>query len=100
MPKAEPARSFGIGISTVKHYVGKAQRRGFGSEGTPGKRRKPHEGAMRLLESDLKGRPRRLPLARGAGFNIIANRYKGKRKSRGCYAPAPLTQIGLLSRFS
>jgi transposase len=53
MPKAEAARSFGIGISTVKGYVGKAHK---GEDLAPSrplcKMRKLDEGAMRLLESD------------------------------------------------
>ncbi len=58
IPKAETARSFGIGISTVKRYMSKAQK---GEDLAPrrptGRRRTLDEGAMRLLESDLKERP-------------------------------------------
>ena len=59
MPKAEAARSFGIGISTVKRYVGKAHKgEDLAPRRPPGKRRRTlGEGAMRLLESDLKERP-------------------------------------------
>ena len=58
MPKAETARTFGIGISTVKRYVGKAQKgEDLAPRKPPGKKRKLDEGAMRLLESDLKERP-------------------------------------------
>jgi hypothetical protein len=68
-PKAEPARSFGIGVPTLKRYVGKAHKgEDMVPRKPPGKRRKPHEGAMKLLESDLRERPRCLPLARGAAF--------------------------------
>ena len=55
MPKAEAARSFGIGISTVKRYVGKAQKgEDLAPRRAPGKRRTLDEEAMRLLGSDLK----------------------------------------------
>src|SRR3712207_1493823 len=58
MPKAEAARTFGIGISTVKRYVGKAQKgEDLAPRRAPGRRRTLDEGAMRLLESDLKERP-------------------------------------------
>jgi transposase len=58
MPKAEAARSFGIGISTVKRYVGKAHKgEDLAPRRPPGKSRKLDEGAMRLLEGDLKERP-------------------------------------------
>ena len=58
MPKAEAARTFGIGVSTVKRYVGKAQKgEDLAPRRAPGRRRTLDEGAMRLLESDLKERP-------------------------------------------
>jgi transposase len=58
MPKAEVARTFGIGISTVKRYAAKAQ----GGEPlqpgkAPGKRPKMDEKVSKLLEGDLKERP-------------------------------------------
>jgi transposase len=60
MPRAATARTFGIGISTVKRYVGKAQKgEDLAPKRPPGQRRKLDEGAMRLLESDLKDRPAR-----------------------------------------
>ena len=58
IPKAETARSFGIGVSTVKRYVGKAQKgEDLAPRRPPGRRRTLDEGAIRLLESDLKERP-------------------------------------------
>jgi transposase len=58
MPKAETARTFGIGISTVKRYVGKTHKgEDLAPRRPPGKKRKLDEGAMRLLESELKERP-------------------------------------------
>ncbi len=58
IPKAEAARSFGIGISTVKRYVGKAYKgEDLAPRKPPGKRPSLDEGSMKLLESDLKERP-------------------------------------------
>jgi transposase len=58
MPKAEAARTFGIGISTVKRYVSKAQRGESLEPGkAPGKRPKMDERVRKLLEEDLKERP-------------------------------------------
>ncbi len=58
MPKAEAARTFGIGISTVKRYVVKAHKgQDLAPRRAPGKRCTLDEEAMRLLESDLKVRP-------------------------------------------
>jgi transposase len=68
MPKAEVARSFGIGISTVKGYVDIAHKgEDLAPRRPPLRRRTLDEVAMRLLESDLKKRPA-LTLARGAAF--------------------------------
>jgi transposase len=57
-PKAQVARAFGLGISTVKRYVAK-ERRGedLDPKRPPGKRRKLEEAARRLLERDLEERP-------------------------------------------
>jgi transposase len=58
MPKAEAARSFGVGISTVKRYATKAQRGEPLEAGkAPGKRPKMDERVEKLLEEDLKERP-------------------------------------------
>ncbi len=58
MPKAEAARTFGVGISTVKRYVSKAQRGEPLEPGkAPGKRPKIGERERKLLEQDLKDRP-------------------------------------------
>ena len=58
MPKAEAARNFGIGISTVKRYVSKVHKgEDLAPSRAPGRRRTLDEGAMRLLESDLEERP-------------------------------------------
>ena len=58
MPKAEAARTFGVGISTVKRYATKAQRGESLEPGkAPGKRPKIDERVGKLLEADLKERP-------------------------------------------
>ena len=58
MPKAQAARTFGVGISTVKRYATKAQRGEPLEPGkAPGKRPKMDERVGKLLEEDLKERP-------------------------------------------
>ena len=58
MPKAQAARTFGVGISTVKRYAAKAQRGEPLEPGkAPGKRPKMDEQVRKLLEEDLKERP-------------------------------------------
>jgi transposase len=58
MPKAQAARTFGVGISTVKRYVSKARRGESLEPGkAPGKRPKMDERLRKLLQEDLKERP-------------------------------------------
>ena len=58
MPKAEAARTFGVGISTVKRYASKAQRgEPLEPAKAPGKRPKIDERVRKLLEEDLRERP-------------------------------------------
>src|SRR3712207_680342 len=58
MPKSEAARSFGVGISSVKRYVATArQGRSLAPKKRPGSKPKLDEGARRLLEADLEQRP-------------------------------------------
>jgi transposase len=58
MPKAEAARTFGVGISTVKRYATKAQRGESLAPGkAPGKRSKMDQKVSKLLEDDLLERP-------------------------------------------
>jgi transposase len=58
MPKAQAARTFGVGISTVKRYATKAQRGEPLEPGkAPSKRPKIDERLGKLLEEDLKERP-------------------------------------------
>ena len=58
MPKAEAARTFGVGISTVKRYAAKARRGESLRPGkAPGRRPKVDERVSKLLEEDLHERP-------------------------------------------
>src|SRR5215217_297521 len=58
MPKAQAARTFGVGITTVKRYATKAQRgEPLEPAKAPGKRPKIDERVGKLLEEDLKERP-------------------------------------------
>jgi transposase len=58
MPKAQAARTFGVGISTVKRYATKAQKGEPLEPGkAPGKRPKMDERLRKLLEEDLNERP-------------------------------------------
>ena len=58
MLKALAARTFGVGISTVKRYATKAQRGEPLEPGkAPGKRPKIDERVGKLLEEDLNERP-------------------------------------------
>ena len=57
-PKAQAARTFGVGISTVKRYATKVRRGESLEPGkAPGKRPKIDERVGKLLEEDLKERP-------------------------------------------
>jgi transposase len=76
-PKAEAARAFGVGISSVKRYVAAyRQGRSLAPKKRPGSRPKMDEGARRLLEADLEDRPaatlpeRREFLERAAGVRV------------------------------
>ncbi len=75
--KAQVARSFGVGLSTVKRYAGRDERgEGLAPRKSPGKRRKVDRTAQRLLERDVEERPtaplpqRRELLARVAGVEV------------------------------
>jgi transposase len=58
MPKIEAARTFGVGISSVKRYVATArQGRSLAPKKRPGSKPKLDESARRLLEADLQQRP-------------------------------------------
>ncbi len=59
MGKSEAARTFGVGLSSVKRYVAMArQGRSLAPKRRPGSRPKMDEGARRLLESDMQEQER------------------------------------------
>jgi transposase len=77
MPKAEAARTFGVGISSVKRYVATARAgKSLAPKKRPGSKPKLDQGARRLLEADLEERPaatlpqRRAFLGRVAGVAV------------------------------
>ena len=58
-PTSEVARSFGVGVSTIKRYAAKAREgRSLDPKKRPGSRPKMDEAARRLLKADLRERPR------------------------------------------
>lgn len=58
MSKAQAARTFGVGATSVKRYVSLAQQgRSLEPGKAPGKESKLGESGMRLLEEDLHERP-------------------------------------------
>jgi transposase len=58
MPKIEAARTFGVGISSLKRYVATYREgRSLAPKKRPGSKPKLDEGARKLLEVDLEERP-------------------------------------------
>ncbi|HEX2742258.1 MAG TPA: transposase [Rubrobacter sp.] len=77
MPKTEAAKTFGVGISSVKRYVATARAgKSLAPKKRPGSKPKLGQGARRLLEADLEERPaatlpqRREFLGRVAGVEV------------------------------
>jgi transposase len=77
MLKSEAARTFGVGISSVKRYVATYREgRSLAPKKRPGSKLKLSQSARRLLEADLEERPtatlpqRREFLERVAGENV------------------------------
>src|ERR687894_435382 len=74
---SEVARTFGVGVSTVKRYAATAREgRSLTPKKRPGSKPKMDEAAVRLLEADLRERPtatlpqRREFLRRAAGLSV------------------------------
>ena len=58
MSTSEVARTFGVGLSSVKRYAKTAREGGsLRPRRSPGRRPKADEGARKLLEADLEERP-------------------------------------------
>jgi transposase len=77
MPTTEVARTFGVGLSTVKRYAATAREgRSLAPKKRPGSKPKLDEVARKLLEGDLEERPaatlpqRREFLSRVAGARV------------------------------
>jgi transposase len=76
-PTAEVARTFGVGLSTVKRYAAVAREgKPLATKKRPGSKPKLDEAARKLLEADLEERPaatlpqRREFLASVAGLRV------------------------------
>jgi transposase len=76
-PTAEVARTFGVGLSTVKRYAATAREgKPLAPKKRPGSKPKLDEAARKLLEADLEERPaatlpqRREFLARVSGVRV------------------------------
>jgi len=90
MGKSEVARTFGIGLSSVKRYVAMArQGRSLAPKRRPGSRPKMDDGARRLLESDMEERPaatlpqRRQYLEKVAGVKVSESTVSRMLKRMG-----------------
>ncbi len=77
MPTVEVARTFGVGLSTVKRYAAAAREgRSLAPKKRPGSKPKLNEAARKLLEVDLRERPaatlpeRREFLRRAGGVEV------------------------------
>jgi transposase len=77
MPTSEVARTFGVGLSTVKRYAATAREgKPLAPKRRPGSKPKLGEAARKLLEADLEERPaatlpeRREFLRRLAGVSV------------------------------
>jgi transposase len=77
LPTAEVARSFGVGLSTVKRYAAAAREgKSLAPKRRPGSKPKLDEAARKLLEADLEECPaatlpeRREFLTRVAGVSV------------------------------
>ena len=110
MPKIEAAKTFGVGISSVKRYVAAAREgRSLAPKKRPGSKPKLDEGARRLLEADLEERPaatlpeRRDFLRRVRGVEVsdstvsrVLNRMGWSRKKiGGCEREGRIPEGGL-----
>ena len=77
MPTVEVAKTFGVGVSSVKRYAATAREgRSLTPKKRPGSKPKLNEAASKLLEADLRERPaatlpeRREFLRRAAGVEV------------------------------
>ena len=90
MPTAEVAKTFGVGVSTVKRYAATAREgRSLAPKKRPGSKPKLDEGARRLLGADLEERPaatlpqRREFLQRTCGVSVSESTVSRMLKRMG-----------------
>jgi transposase len=87
MPTAEVARTFGVGVSTVKRYAAAAREgRSLVPKNRPGSKPRLDEAARKVLEADLEERPAAtLPQRRESLSRVAAGvRVSDSTRSRGC----------------
>ncbi|MDQ4077839.1 MAG: hypothetical protein M3220_16525 [Chloroflexota bacterium] len=112
MSKAQAARTFGVGATSVKRYANLAQQgRSLEPGALPGKQSKLGESGIRLLEEDLHERPtvtygnRARLLHRLVGIEVskatICRAVKRmgytRKKTSGCYRERRMEKSGLAS---
>jgi transposase len=90
MPTSEVARTFGVGLSTVKRYAATAREgKPLAPKRRPGSKPKLGEAARKLLEADLEERPdatlpeRREFLRRVAGVSVSDSTVSRMLKQMG-----------------
>jgi transposase len=90
MPTTEVAKTFGVGVSSVKRYAATAcEGRPLAPKKHPGSKPKLDEGARRLLEADLQQRPaatlpqRREFLRRSCGVSVSESTVSRMLKRMG-----------------
>jgi len=108
--RSEVARTVGVDLSSVEHYVAAAREGGsLAPKRRPGSRPKLDEGARRLLEADLEDRPaatlpqRREVLRRVCGVGSATPRFLGsssawagpEKKVGGCERTRRVPEGGL-----
>jgi transposase len=109
MSKSQAARTFGVSLSSVKRYVGKADREeSLAPKKSPGSPAKLDEKAGRLLAADLEERPfatlqeRRdyveaitgLSVSRSTVCRAIARRIGSTRKKQPCWKSSSEAHYG------
>jgi transposase len=81
MPTVEVAKTFGVGVSTVKRYAATAREgRPLTPKKRPGSKPKIDDGARRLLEADLEQRPAAtLPERRVPEGSLASDGHRGNQ---------------------
>src|SRR3712207_9518204 len=89
MPKVEAAKTFGVGVSSVKRYVAAAREgRSLAPKKRPGSKPKMDETARRLLEADVEERPEAtLSPTRGASCSWRSEERRVGKECRSRWSP-------------